>query len=172
VNEKVLLDRIPSAPIHDGGRVRFGPDGMLYVTTGDAREEQHAQHMNSLAGKILRMKQGWLGPVCLCLWTSKRAGDHLGRKRCRVCIGSWTDTARRNKYHSPRRQLWMAAQVWRRYESGRSRPVVYGFHSCAGQLPIGGRCAIRYGTCRRAASSHQCARRSSDKQGNHCATAR
>jgi glucose/arabinose dehydrogenase len=60
-NEKVLLDRIPSAPIHDGGRVRFGPDGMLYVTTGDARDEEAVQTTSSLAGKILRMNRDGSG---------------------------------------------------------------------------------------------------------------
>ncbi|TLM71295.1 sorbosone dehydrogenase family protein [Pseudarthrobacter sp. NamB4] len=50
-----LLDRIPSASIHDGGRIAFGPDGMLYVTAGDASQRNAAQDRESLAGKILRM---------------------------------------------------------------------------------------------------------------------
>lgn len=50
-----LLDRIPSASIHDGGRIAFGPDGMLYVTAGDASRRDSAQDRESLAGKILRM---------------------------------------------------------------------------------------------------------------------
>jgi glucose/arabinose dehydrogenase len=50
-----LLDRIPSANIHDGGRIAFGPDGMLYVTAGDASRRDSAQDRGSLAGKILRM---------------------------------------------------------------------------------------------------------------------
>ena len=36
VSEKTLLDRIPGASIHDGGRIKIGPDGRLYITTGDA----------------------------------------------------------------------------------------------------------------------------------------
>ncbi len=52
---KVLISGIPGASIHDGGRIAFGLDGMLYITTGDAGEENEAQNKNSLAGKILRI---------------------------------------------------------------------------------------------------------------------
>ena len=51
----VLLDNIPANVIHDGGRLRFGPDGLLYITAGDAATEQMAQDVASLAGKILRI---------------------------------------------------------------------------------------------------------------------
>jgi len=52
--EKVLLEGVPGAAYHDGGRIRFGPDGMLYVGTGDARQPDRAQDPNSPSGKILR----------------------------------------------------------------------------------------------------------------------
>lgn len=52
---KVLIDKIPAAEIHDGGRIKFGPDGKLYVTTGDAANPSLSQDLNSLAGKILRI---------------------------------------------------------------------------------------------------------------------
>ncbi len=55
LNEKVLLDKIPSGTYHDGGRIRFGPDGKLYVTAGDATNRILAQDPSSLAGKILRI---------------------------------------------------------------------------------------------------------------------
>jgi len=54
-SEEVLLEHIPGAFMHDGCRLKFGPDGKLYATTGDAGSRQQAQDLGSLAGKILRM---------------------------------------------------------------------------------------------------------------------
>ncbi len=51
-----IIDGIPGAAIHDGGRIRFGPDGMLYITTGDAAQPSISQDLGSLAGKILRVE--------------------------------------------------------------------------------------------------------------------
>ncbi len=56
-SESIVLDNIPSARFHDGGRIKFGPDGKLYITTGDATVPSSAQDINSLAGKILRMNK-------------------------------------------------------------------------------------------------------------------
>lgn len=55
VQEQVLLGGIPAANNHDGGALRFGPDGYLYAGTGDAIQPMLAQDKNSLAGKILRL---------------------------------------------------------------------------------------------------------------------
>jgi glucose/arabinose dehydrogenase len=55
VADRVLLDGVGGSSIHDGGRVKFGPDGKLYWTTGDAGSPQLAQSLSSLNGKILRL---------------------------------------------------------------------------------------------------------------------
>jgi len=54
-DRRVIVDNIPGASNHDGGRIAFGPDGKLYITTGDAGKPDLAQDRNSLAGKILRL---------------------------------------------------------------------------------------------------------------------
>lgn len=55
-DERVVLDDMPAARIHNGCRLKFGPDGKLYVTMGDAAEPPLAQDPKSWAGKILRIE--------------------------------------------------------------------------------------------------------------------
>jgi len=52
---ETLVSGIPRAAIHNGGRLAFGPDGMLWATTGEQGDSRLAQDKGSLGGKILRM---------------------------------------------------------------------------------------------------------------------
>lgn len=51
----VIIENIPGSRNHDGGRIAFGPDNHLYITTGDGEKADLAQDTNSLAGKVLRV---------------------------------------------------------------------------------------------------------------------
>nr|MBA3284408.1 PQQ-dependent sugar dehydrogenase [Nitrosopumilus sp.] len=61
--DKILLKGMPHAQFHDGGILRFGPDGYLYAGTGDARDPESAQDTKIYSGKILKMdKDGNAAP--------------------------------------------------------------------------------------------------------------
>ena len=53
--QREIFDGIPAGPIHNGGRIAFGPDGFLYVGTGEAGRTERSQDRDSLGGKVLRI---------------------------------------------------------------------------------------------------------------------
>ncbi|MFP3821494.1 PQQ-dependent sugar dehydrogenase, partial [Bacillus sp. SIMBA_008] len=52
---ETVISGMDAAGHHNGGRIAFGPDGMLYATVGDAGDPSSAQDLDSLSGKILRL---------------------------------------------------------------------------------------------------------------------
>ena len=83
---EVIFSGISKASTHNGGRIRFGPDGFLYVGTGDSQRREQPQDRNALGGKILRLtKDGAPAPgnpsrtTRLQPWPSERAGPGVGR---------------------------------------------------------------------------------------------
>jgi len=72
-DEQILVNAFPGAAAHNGCRLKFGPDGKLYATTGDATARRQAQDLDSLAGKILRLERdGSLpddNPFASLVWT-------------------------------------------------------------------------------------------------------
>lgn len=62
-DETILVDNIPGSANHDGGRIAFGPDGKLYVATGDGEQQNRAQDRGSLGGKILRLEKDGTVPA-------------------------------------------------------------------------------------------------------------
>jgi len=53
--DRVIIEGIPGHSVHNGGRISFGPDGMLYICTGDTSKAGIAQDPANLGGKILRL---------------------------------------------------------------------------------------------------------------------
>lgn len=53
--DEIIIDNILGGKFHNGGRMAFGPDGMLYITTGETFRSELAQNLQSLGGKILRI---------------------------------------------------------------------------------------------------------------------
>lgn len=63
VLDTVLLENVPAGQIHDGGRIKIGPDNKLYVATGNAAVCATSQDLGSLAGKILRLNLDGTAPA-------------------------------------------------------------------------------------------------------------
>ena len=55
INKKIIMDEIPAYQLHNGGVLKFGPDGKLYASVGDNTISESAQNLSSLRGKILRI---------------------------------------------------------------------------------------------------------------------
>ncbi|MCV0431002.1 PQQ-dependent sugar dehydrogenase [Nitrosopumilus sp.] len=56
VNAETILEKVPGSSFTNGGFIKFGPDGKLYVGTGTISDASHLpQDLNSLSGKILRL---------------------------------------------------------------------------------------------------------------------
>jgi len=56
--DATILSGIQAAAIHDGGRIHFGPDDRLYITSGEAGQDSLSQDEGSLNGKFLRLSRG------------------------------------------------------------------------------------------------------------------
>jgi glucose/arabinose dehydrogenase len=54
-SRQILVTGIPRNKYHNGGRLRFGPDGELYAAAGDGQDSDQAQDLTSLGGKVLRL---------------------------------------------------------------------------------------------------------------------
>lgn len=63
VDERTILDLMPASKLHNGGAIKFGPDGKLYVSVGDTTNSELAQNLSSLAGKILRINSNGTIPT-------------------------------------------------------------------------------------------------------------
>jgi len=125
----LLLDNIPANVIHDGGRLRFSADGLLYITAGDAATEQLAQDVASLAGKILRVNPDgttprgnpFASPIYSYGHRNPQGIDWHPANRRPLGIRTWRDGQRRDKRGRWWRELWMAHDRGQPNDAGDAR---------------------------------------------------
>nr|BFE69689.1 hypothetical protein GCM10020092_029900 [Actinoplanes digitatis] len=113
---EVVFDGIAKARYHNGGRIAFGPDGMLYVGTGDAGETSRAPDPASPNGKILRLTPGGAlgagqpggGFAGVQPGPPQRAGTGLGLRGAAVRHRVRAERTRRGEPHPARARLRLA----------------------------------------------------------------
>jgi hypothetical protein len=109
-----VLTGIPRAAIHNGGRLAFGPDGMLWATTGEHAEPGISQDRDSLGGKILRMTPDGrpvrqpVRHAGMDVRSSQRAGHGVGRRRADVRHRTGPEPLRRDQQDPVGTQLRLA----------------------------------------------------------------
>jgi Glucose/sorbosone dehydrogenases len=132
----VILAGLASANHHDGGRIAFGPDGMLYATVGDAGDTSHAQDLSSLNGKILRMtptggapkNNPFPGSLIWSYGHPQPAGAGLGRQRPALRIRVRAEHLGRVQQDHGGRELRLADR-----RGHRARPAVRRSPWCSGR---------------------------------------
>ena len=121
---------IPMNVHHNGGGLVFGPDGLLYASTGDGEVGARAQSRSSLGGKVLRLTPDGDVPVGqpvrqlhLVDGAPERRGHHLRRARHAVGQRVRREGGRRAQPDRARRQLRLAAGRGRRRRRRLPRPA-------------------------------------------------
>jgi hypothetical protein len=166
-----ILTGIPRGNVHDGGRLAFGPDGLLYAGTGDASNSRLAQQRDSLAGKVLRMTRTgkvprgnpFPGSVSLVLRAPQRPGARVRPRRPAVGERAGPGPLRRGQPHPQGAQLRLAGGRGPRPDAQRA------LHEPEGHLADRRRvaerrrrarpCAVRRRARRRGAVARPAARR-------------